>query len=126
MSASALEVVAAVSGWPWASRSELSTVDAVKAIPVRDLRNEYGRILNEVEENDESYTITNHGRVVAQIVPPPRETGPREGVPLADVTGLAGPFDPTRIESLKADLAAANWESEDPFERHERLREQHP
>ncbi|MBB2899251.1 prevent-host-death family protein [Kineococcus radiotolerans] len=94
----------------------------MKTIPVRDLRNEYGRILKEVEENGESYTITNHGRVVAQIVPPPRETGSREGVPLADVVGLAGMLDPSQVESLKADLAAANWESEDPFERHEQQR----
>ncbi|NAZ77188.1 type II toxin-antitoxin system prevent-host-death family antitoxin [Kineococcus sp. T13] len=88
----------------------------MKTIPVRDLRNEYGRVLREVEEDGETYTITNHGRAVAQISPVPQAAGPREGVPLGEAFGqLSAAMTTSDIDALKADLDQARWEPRDPF-----------
>jgi antitoxin (DNA-binding transcriptional repressor) of toxin-antitoxin stability system len=98
----------------------------VKTIPVRELRNEYGRILKEIEETGESYVITNHGHVVAQIGPPPQPTGPREGVPVRDLAGLPGTLTTEAAEDLRRDLAEADWAAEDPWERWDRTRADQP
>lgn len=94
----------------------------VKSIPVRDLRNEYGRILKEVEDG-ETFTVTNAGTPVATISPyvDPHVPGPRQGVPLADLLSVPPLLAIEEAETLKANLAEADWEPEDPWERHARL-----
>lgn len=94
----------------------------VKTIPVRDLRNEYGRILQEVA-GGETFTVTNHGTPVATITPyvDPTATGPREGVPVADLAALMGTLTAGQAAHLEADLAGADWNADDPWERRARL-----
>lgn len=84
-----------------------------QAIPVRSLRNEYGRILREVATG-ESFTITNDGVPVATIGPyvPTTPTGPREGVPVSELRELlrvAPRMTPQERADLDADLAEADW-----------------
>ncbi|MEZ0165389.1 type II toxin-antitoxin system Phd/YefM family antitoxin [Kineococcus sp. LSe6-4] len=94
----------------------------MKTVPVRDLRNQYGRILEEVA-GGETFTITSAGVPVATISPhvPARVPGPREGVPLADLLTLPPILTPEQAAELKADLAEADGEAEDPWERYDRL-----
>ncbi|WP_432512291.1 type II toxin-antitoxin system Phd/YefM family antitoxin [Kineococcus sp. SYSU DK001] len=71
----------------------------MKTITARELRNEYARILRELEDAGEGYTITNHGRPVARITPiapVPDRLRAFSGVPLsaaASLNSIAGPFD---------------------------------
>ncbi|WP_328293834.1 type II toxin-antitoxin system prevent-host-death family antitoxin [Kineococcus sp. NBC_00420] len=71
----------------------------MKTITARELRNEYARILRELEDAGEGYTITNHGRPVAHITPiapVPDRLRAFSGIPLsaaASLNAAAGPFD---------------------------------
>jgi len=56
-----------------------------KRIPHRELRNNSSGILREVQSG-ESFEITNNGKVVALLIPPPRVAG-RE-VPVRPVSNL--------------------------------------
>lgn len=47
-----------------------------RTIPHRELRNNSSAILREVQ-GGETINITNHGEVVAVLVPPPAQKGPR-------------------------------------------------
>ncbi len=50
----------------------------MRAVGVRELRQKMSQILREVSEKGESIQVTHHGRVVAQLVPPPRISSPEE------------------------------------------------
>ncbi|MBK8293690.1 MAG: type II toxin-antitoxin system prevent-host-death family antitoxin [Solirubrobacterales bacterium] len=47
-----------------------------RTIPHRELRNNSSKILREVQ-NGEIFNVTNHGEVVAVLMPPPAIKGPR-------------------------------------------------
>jgi prevent-host-death family protein len=91
----------------------------VKTITARELRNEYARILRELEDAGEGYTITNHGRPVARITPiapVPDRLRAFSGVPLSAAAGLnsaAGPFDHSEFDRQVA--ATLDPLSRDPY-----------
>ncbi|WP_432546435.1 type II toxin-antitoxin system Phd/YefM family antitoxin [Kineococcus sp. SYSU DK004] len=80
----------------------------MKTITARELRNEYARILRELEDAGEGYTITNHGRPVARITPiapVPDRLRAFSGVPLSSAASLnsaAGPFDHSEFDRRTA------------------------
>jgi len=47
-----------------------------RTIPHRELRNNSSKILREVQDG-EIFNVTNHGEVVAVLMPPPAVKGPR-------------------------------------------------
>lgn len=71
-----------------ASCATRATVDAVKSISHRELRNESGRVLKAVAAG-ESFTITNNGEPVAQLVPLDTR---RLGLPLIRPARIRGGF----------------------------------
>ncbi|WP_432537715.1 type II toxin-antitoxin system Phd/YefM family antitoxin [Kineococcus arenarius] len=81
----------------------------MKTITARELRNEYARILRELEDTGEGYTITNHGRPVARITPiapVPDRLRAFSGVPLsaaASLNSVAGPFDHSEFDRQVAE-----------------------
>lgn len=52
---------------------EASRKPEIETIPHRELRNNSGSVLRRVE-GGETIDITNHGKVVARLSPPPNET----------------------------------------------------
>ena len=50
----------------------------MRAVGVRELHRNMNRILKEVGESGEEVRITNHGRIVARILPPPGSTSSEE------------------------------------------------
>jgi len=88
----------------------------MRTITARELRNEYARILRELEDAGESYTITNHGRPVAlisAIAPVPDRLRAYSGVPLsaaASLNATAGPLDHAEADRQVAQML-------DPFAR---------
>ena len=93
----------------------------MKTIRVRDLRNDYARILREIE-GGETFTVTSDGRPVASITPYTAPDGPQTWVP-ADraIGGLAHLGLPDDFaETLRRDLDEHFvTEVEDPLERWE-------
>ncbi|WP_432509141.1 type II toxin-antitoxin system Phd/YefM family antitoxin [Kineococcus auxinigenes] len=91
----------------------------MRTITARELRNEYARILRELEDAGEGYTITNHGRPVARITPiapVPDRLRAFSGVPLSAAAGLnsaAGPFDHDRFDRQVA--ATLDPVARDPY-----------
>ena len=90
----------------------------MKTINARALRNDYAQVLRDVEAG-ESYTVTNHGRPVAQIGPlRHEESGPRVAVPFGEVAGaLAHLSFPNPVDLHRQLDAEFDTDMEDPFER---------
>ncbi len=83
-----------------------------RTIPQRDLRNNIAAILREAEAGT-VFTVTVHGRAVAQLGPPAMPTGPRTDVDrttILDILALAIDGD-----ALAADLDAAEAPLADPW-----------
>ncbi len=59
-----------------------------RTIPHRELRNNSSKILEEVR-NGETIHITNHGEIVATLVPPRRELPPLRLIPARNPRGWA-------------------------------------
>ena len=91
----------------------------MKTITARELRNEYARILRELEDAGEGYTITNHGRPVARITsiaPVPDRLRAFSGVPLnaaASLNAAAGTFDHSEFDHQVA--ATLDPVARDPY-----------
>lgn len=81
----------------------------MRTVPQRELRNDIGRVLREVEAG-ESVEITVRGRVVAELGPPRR----RPLTPATTALALLGePADPTWLAELMVDRAAAEADERD-------------
>ncbi|GAB3216870.1 hypothetical protein GCM10027586_10040 [Kineococcus gypseus] len=93
----------------------------MKTISVRELRNDSGRVLREVEAG-ESFTITSNGRPVADISAH-RPTRPR-GVPLGQALGALSRTGPHDAEAFRRDVQERMDDDEpvDPYERWDRQR----
>lgn len=74
------------------------------SIPARELRNDYARVLREVQEG-QVYTITDRGRPVAQITPlSEEEDGARDLVAFGEIAGALGYLGPSRADELRRQL----------------------
>jgi prevent-host-death family protein len=58
-----------------------------RTIPHRELRNNSGAVLREVQAG-ETIAVTNNGKVVAVLIPPPREPG--AALPVRRATARGG------------------------------------
>jgi len=98
--------------------SPAATLVAMQSIHARELRNEYARVLREVEAG-ESFTITNQGRPVAQIAPVPvGGAGPRDSVPFGEIAGALDYLGPAKADELRQQMDEMfDTELEDPFRR---------
>ena len=98
-----------------------ATLVAMQSINARDLRNDYARVLREVEAG-ESFTVTNRGRPVAEIAPVGAFSArlgvgaPRDAVPLSEVVGALHFMGPGKAQELRRDLEETlDTEARDPF-----------
>jgi prevent-host-death family protein len=57
----------------------------MRSVSVRELKAQTSRILKEIQERGEVVTVTNRGRVVARLVPEPRELSVAEKTKMAAV-----------------------------------------
>lgn len=94
---------------------------ATQSIDAQHLRNDYARVLRQVEAG-ESFTVTNRGRPVAEIAPVGALSarlgagGPRDAVRLSEVVGALHFMGPGEAEELRRDLEETlDTEARDPF-----------
>ncbi|WP_328291154.1 type II toxin-antitoxin system prevent-host-death family antitoxin [Kineococcus sp. NBC_00420] len=98
----------------------------MQSINARDLRNDYARVLREVEAG-ESFTVTNRGRPVAEIAPVGAFSarlgggGPRDAVPLSEVVGALHFMGPGKAMELRREVdETLDTDARDPFPSSER------
>ena len=77
-----------------------ATVCYMKAVGVRELRQRASELLDDVEATGDSIEITNHGRLVARLVPITRTAGGSYIELLAQGWIRAGRGDPLDVEPV--------------------------
>ena len=74
-----------------------------RTIPHRELRNNSGAVLREVQAG-ETVCVTNNGEVVAMLMPPPRAPGASLRIRRATVRGGFTELERTRIQEPIQDV----------------------
>lgn len=74
-----------------------------RTIPHRELRNNSSAVLRDVQAGETVY-VTNHGEVVAVLVPPPRAPGASLWIRKATVCGGFAELERTTIEEPVQDV----------------------